>query len=641
MITRFRVAAAAVQKTAAVSSYYQQSCVAAGLPRLYISVPSSSVLVKMSPYQAATRLRGHPLHAAEAAPEADSSFGDLGVSQGLQAAMEHQGLTQPTEIQVAAFQEVLKGGDVMLASHTGSGKTLAYMLPLISALKRDEATTGVSTRAGRPKALILGPTRELADQLLGVAKSLAHHDKFRAACLSGGHGWEQQTRSLQGAVDVVVGTPQRVLQHAAKGHLAFGDVQWLVLDEADTMFDSGFGADVRAVLKPLRTKANPAACILVAATVTKAIKGLLSEEFPSMRRIETTTLHRGVAGSRHTFHAVPATANKLAVLLQVVEANAGKRKRLMVFCNTLDSCRATEHHLSEAGLPTLSYHGDVPLDGRKRSIATFTDSREDGERHPILVCTDLAARGLDLTGRVDCVVNFDFPLNAVDYLHRTGRTARAGASGMIASLVARRDQVLASRIEDALQRNLPLDGLTGDKHELPPHMRPKPETLKRRADERRAERSGRRGTRGAARAPPQRFGPNGTHSGPQGGTGRSGGKAGGKSSGRAGGRGSGGTGGKSAGRWGKSSALETTEPPAGTSQRSTRYGVSGTTSRDDDRQKSDKGGRGSLSGGRGSFRGGRGGSGSSIGRSGGRGATADRNQTAGSSRSKVRFTKFK
>jgi hypothetical protein len=126
MITRFRVAAAAVQKTAAVSSYYQQSCVAAGLPRLYISVPSSSVLVKMSPYQAATRLRGHPLHAAEAAPEADSSFGDLGVSQGLQAAMEHQGLTQPTEIQARHVKLVSK--EAVYVGRRSNLKTLRVKL---------------------------------------------------------------------------------------------------------------------------------------------------------------------------------------------------------------------------------------------------------------------------------------------------------------------------------------------------------------------------------------------------------------------------------------------------------------------------------------------------------------------------------
>jgi len=423
--------------------------------------------------------------------------------------MAQNDLLQPTEIQVAAFQAVQEGGDVLLASHTGSGKTLAYLLPVVSAMKAAERETGRATRPGRPRVLVLGPTRELAMQLLRVSKSLSHHEKFRADIACGGSGWELQTKALSQPLDVLVGTPNRVLGHAAKGHLAFGDVRWLVLDEADTMFDAGFGEEVKQVVKAVRGGKTPADTVLVAATVTKAISKLLAEEFPNMRRVETRSLHRAVTGSSHTFLPVSPQSDKLASLLQTV-SRISRGDRIMVFCNTLASCRATEHHLAEAGLPTLTYHGDIPLGGRKEAIEEFEG---EAEKQPILVCTDLAARGLDIKGRVDHVINFDFPLNPVDYLHRTGRTARAGAPGNVVSFVDRRDQVLAGRIEEALKRDLPLDGLSGDKQDLPAHMRPKPETLKRRKEERLAERSSSgRGRRGSARQPLPKWAQKGTAS---------------------------------------------------------------------------------------------------------------------------------
>ncbi|EIE27092.1 DEAD-domain-containing protein [Coccomyxa subellipsoidea C-169] len=369
-------------------------------------------------------------------------------------------LTSPTEIQVSKF--VLHGGDVLLASHTGSGKTLAYLLPL-----KDGS---VQAKPKRPRAIILGPTRELTDQILSVAKSISHKAKFRSACINGGGSMGQQKEALERPLDILVGTPQKLVQHAEKGHLYWGDVQYVVLDEADTMFDKGFGPEVRAVLGPLRSKPQPASTILVVATLSQAVRKLLDTEFPNLKRVETSSLHRGVVGARHSFLAAPPNANKLDVLSQIVTGEAARGKRLMVFCNTLDSCRATEHHLRERGVPTLCYHGDVPLDGRREAIAQFSNSEPGPDGQPVLVCTDLAARGLDMPAAVDHVVNFDFPLNPVDYIHRTGRTARAGASGRITSIVAKRDAVLAGRIKEALEQNRPLDELSAAKGVLPAHM---------------------------------------------------------------------------------------------------------------------------------------------------------------------------
>jgi superfamily II DNA/RNA helicase len=440
------------------------------------------------------------------------SFRELGLSAEVLAAVEEKGLSQPTEIQSVAVPSLLRDrrSDFILASHTGSGKTLAYLLPIVHMLKEHETVFGIPSKPRRPRALVLGPTRELAEQIHAVAKSLAHAAKFRAVCATGAGDFPAQKAALDRPLDLLVATPARVAQHADKGNLYYGDVDVVVLDEADTMLDRGFGPEVESILKAVRSKPTPARCILVSATMTKQVRKLLTENFPTIRTVETSSLHKGVVGARHTFLPVPSGVDKLDLAVQVVNGEVSRGKRVLLFANTLDSCRAAEHHLRESGIPTVCYHGDVPLAERKDAIKQFADP--EANPPPVLVATDLAARGLDIPGSVDHVVNFDFPLNSIDYLHRTGRTARAGATGRITSLVGRNDKVLAERVEDALAKGLSLDGMSSDRAVLPPHMRPKPETLARRSADRKAEKhqrssggrgrsssGGGRGGRGAGR----------------------------------------------------------------------------------------------------------------------------------------------
>lgn len=473
------------------------------------------------------------------------SFDTTGLDPRLLRALSKRGFEKPTPVQAECIPKALEGRDIVARARTGSGKTLAYLLPIVQLLKEAEAAAGgAPAKPKRPRALVLGPTRELTDQILRVAKALAHTAKFRSALVNGGTDMGSQKEQLERPLDVLVGTPQRVMQHAEKSNVYYGDVEVVVLDEADTMFDRGFGPEVKAILAAVRGKPRPARCVLVSATMTKAVRRLVEEDFPRIRQVETSTLHRGVAGARHTFLPLPPSANKLDLLLQVIEGEHLRGRRVMVFCNTLASCRAADHFLTERGLQTACYHGDVPVEERKAAIQSFADP--EGGRPPLLVCTDLAARGLDIPGRVDHVVNFDFPLNPVDYLHRTGRTARAGATGRITSLVAKGDRVLAERIEEALQRGLPLDALSANKQVLPPHMRPKPETLQRKALERKAEKHSNKGTRGAKR---QQVGSSSGSGG--GGGGRSVARGGSSSGGSSKlGRGSGGTGGSKLGRGG-------------------------------------------------------------------------------------------
>lgn len=390
------------------------------------------------------------------------SFEKLGLNEEVMGAVREMGIEVPTEIQCIGIPSVLEEKSVVLGSHTGSGKTLAYMLPIVQLLRRDEATLGMLTKPRRPRAVVLCPTRELSEQVFRVAKSISHHARFRSTMVSGGGRLRPQEDSLNNPIDMVVGTPGRVLQHIEEGNMVYGDIKYLVLDEADTMFDRGFGPEIRKFLDPLKNRAlkpngQGFQTVLVTATMTKAVQTLIDEEFQGIEHLRTSTLHKKIASARHDFIKLSGSENKLEALMQVLEPSLAKGNRVMVFCNTLNSSRAVDHFLGENQILTVNYHGEVPAEQRVENLNKFKS--DDGDC-PTLVCTDLAARGLDLD--VDHVIMFDFPKNSIDYLHRTGRTARMGAKGKVTSLVAKKDGLLAERIEEAIRKNESLESLTTD-----------------------------------------------------------------------------------------------------------------------------------------------------------------------------------
>ncbi|WJX71193.1 DEAD-box ATP-dependent RNA helicase 39 [Trifolium repens] len=392
--------------------------------------------------------------------EVVESFDELGISDEVMGAVKEIGIDVPTEIQCIGIPAILDGKSVVLGSHTGSGKTLAYLLPLVQLLRRDEQLNGIVLKPKRPRAVVLCPTRELSEQVFRVAKSISHHARFRCTMVSGGGRLRPQEDSLSNPVDMVVGTPGRVLQHIEEGNLVYGDIQYVVLDEADTMFDRGFGPDIRKFLAPLKHRASKPdslgfQTVLVTATMTKAVQDLVDEEFQGIVHLRTSTLHKKISSARHDFLKLSGTENKLDALLQVLEPSLAKGNRVMVFCNTLNSSRAVDHFLGENQISTVNYHGEVPAEQRVENLNKFKSNSEDC---PTLVCTDLAARGLDLD--VDHVIMFDFPLNSIDYLHRTGRTARMGAKGKVTSLVTKKDYSLATKIEEAIRKNESLEAIT-------------------------------------------------------------------------------------------------------------------------------------------------------------------------------------
>ncbi|PKU72696.1 DEAD-box ATP-dependent RNA helicase 39 isoform X1 [Dendrobium catenatum] len=389
----------------------------------------------------------------------DSNFENLGLKDEVLGAVREIGISVPTEIQAIGVPAVLQGKNVVLASHTGSGKTLAYLLPLVQLLRHDEDLSGILMKPRRPRAVVLCPTRELTEQVFRVAKSISHHARFRSTMISGGGRSKPQEDSLNVPLDVVVGTPGRILQHIEDGNIVYGDIKYLVLDEADTMFDKGFGPDIRKFLGPLKKRAGKPGdqgfqTVLVTATMTKAVQKLIEEEFEGIVHLRTSTLHKKVASARHDFIKLSGTENKLESLLQVLEPSLARGNRVMVFCNTQSSSRAVDHFLTENQIYTVNYHGEVPSGERVENLRKFKSNEGDC---PTLVCTDLAARGLDLD--VDHVIMFDFPKNSIDYLHRTGRTARMGAKGKVTSLVAKKNLLLADRIEEAMRKNESLESL--------------------------------------------------------------------------------------------------------------------------------------------------------------------------------------
>ncbi|KAI5005274.1 hypothetical protein ZWY2020_032517 [Hordeum vulgare] len=390
------------------------------------------------------------------------SFEELGLEEEVLAAMREAGITKPTEIQCVGVPAVLSGTSVVLGSHTGSGKTLAYLLPLVQVLGLTQLFHICEACACSqvPRAVVLCPTRELTEQVFRVAKSISHHARFRSTMVSGGTRLKPQEDSLNMPVDMVVGTPGRILDHIKEGNIVYGDIKYLVLDEADTMFDQGFGEDIRKFLAPLKNRSSKPGdqgfqTILVSATMTKGVQKLIDEEFEGIEHLRTSTFQKRIATARHDFIKLSGSENKLEALLQVLEPSLAKGNKVMVFCNTLNSSRAVDHFLTENHISTVNYHGEVPAEERVENLNKFRN--EEGDC-PTLVCTDLAARGLDL--EVDHVIMFDFPKNSIDYLHRTGRTARMGAKGKVTSLIAKKDVGLATRIEDAMKKNESLESLT-------------------------------------------------------------------------------------------------------------------------------------------------------------------------------------
>ena len=500
------VAAASAARASSAASRSRAPSFARRIARAPFALTTARAAAHARPPPAST-----PRAAAADEPASPSSgFADLGLAPELVAATDAMGLATPTEIQAAAIPAIRAGGHHLVASHTGSGKTLTYLLPIVDAIRAAERESGgARARPKRPKALVVGPTRELAEQVRGVAKFVSHHARFSSELIIGGDRFATQRSNLDRPLDVVVGTPGRLVKHIEEGNLHTSAVTHVVLDEADTLFEAGFGEEIRRLLRPL--KKDPSGvkqCVVVSATMSKRVVEEIRAEFPDLNVIDTPSLHKSAPNLKHRFIDCPGSVDKMAVVEQIVSGDFRGAKKTMVFCNTLGSCQAVEYALQESELPVVMYNGDMTSEQRQASMREFVDGDFQRGTAVVMVCTDLAARGLDFgggqAGKVEHVVNFDFPMNPIDYIHRSGRTARAGATGKVTNLVTKKDRVLANEIDVAVKLGQPLDSATSSKAVA--DARQRKETLARKVARQAARGRGRgkagggRGGRGGGRA---------------------------------------------------------------------------------------------------------------------------------------------
>jgi len=394
-------------------------------------------------------------------------FSSVGLAPVLQRAVADQGYTTMTPIQAKAIPVVLAGRDVMGAAQTGTGKTAAFSLPLLHKMLPHE--NGSMSPARHPvRALVITPTRELADQVADNIKGYAAHTKLRVAVVFGGIDMKPQTLELKQGVEVLVATPGRLLDHIEAKNCVLNQVEYVVLDEADRMLDIGFLPDLQRILSYLPKQRQT---LLFSATFSPEIRRLAESYLQDPVLVEVARRNATATNVEQHFYSVSSDDKRRAVLKLLKERSLSQA---LVFVNSKLGCARLARSFERDGLRTNALHGDKSQDERLKALEAFKKGEVD-----VLVATDVAARGLDIVD-LPAVFNFDVPYNAEDYVHRIGRTARAGASGLAITLVAREDSRLFADIEKLLGKKLEIEPLELDDAVRPPYR----ERVRRRdADE--------------------------------------------------------------------------------------------------------------------------------------------------------------
>ncbi len=376
-------------------------------------------------------------------------FSSLGLAEPILRAVAEKGYTTMSPIQAQAIPVVLQGRDVMGAAQTGTGKTAAFILPLLQRmLKHESASTSPARHPVR--ALVILPTRELADQVAQQSKIYGKYTQLRTAVVFGGMDMKPQTLELKKGVEVLVATPGRLLDHIEAKNVALNQVEYVVLDEADRMLDIGFLPDLQRILSFLPKSRTT---LLFSATFSPEIKRLAESYLQNPVLIETARPNETAATVEQHFYNVD-TDDKRRALTQIVKQRG--ITQAFVFVNSKLGCARLARSLEREGLRTNALHGDKSQDERLKALEAFKSGQVD-----LLICTDVAARGLDIKD-VPAVFNFDIPFSSEDYVHRIGRTGRAGASGLAVSFVAPSDQRLVVDIEKLLKKKIEVEGFEFD-----------------------------------------------------------------------------------------------------------------------------------------------------------------------------------
>jgi len=384
--------------------------------------------------------------AAEPTP---ARFDTLPLDAKLLRAVDDSGYTSMTPIQAKAIPIVLAGQDVMGAAQTGTGKTAAFSIPLLQRMLKHENSSASPAR--HPvRALVLAPTRELADQVANNVKAYSKHTNLRVACVFGGIDMKPQTLQLKAGVEVLIATPGRLLDHIEAKNAVLNQVEYVVLDEADRMLDIGFLPDLQRILSYLpKTRQT----LLFSATFSPEIKRLAESYLQNPQLVEVARPNATATNVEQLFYSVTDDEKRPAVLKVLRERSI---KQAIVFVNSKLGCARLARSFERDGLRTNALHGDKSQDERLKALEAFKRGEVD-----VLVCTDVAARGLDIAD-LPAVFNFDVPFNAEDYVHRIGRTGRAGASGVAVTLVGKSDARLIADIEKLIKKKIDLDAIELD-----------------------------------------------------------------------------------------------------------------------------------------------------------------------------------
>ncbi len=364
------------------------------------------------------------------------SFDSLGLSAELLRAVAAQGYTQPTPIQLQAIPAILAGRDILAGAQTGTGKTAAFTLPMLQLLSQSRAAHRL------PRALVLTPTRELAAQVGESVSTYGQHLPLRSMQIFGGVGMAPQVAQLRRGVDIVVATPGRLLDHAGQRNIDLSAIEFLVLDEADRMLDMGFIHDIRRVLKLLPPRRRN---LLFSATYSREIEQLANGLLHDPQRIEVARRNTAAENVAQLVHPV-AKERKRELLSHLILS--GSWQQVLVFTRTKHGANRLAQQLDRDGITAAAIHGNKSQGARTRALADF---KRGAVR--TLVATDIAARGLDIDG-LPHVVNFELPNVPEDYVHRIGRTGRAGADGTAVSLVSTDERGLLAGIERVLGRRI-------------------------------------------------------------------------------------------------------------------------------------------------------------------------------------------
>src|SRR3984885_12505508 len=382
-----------------------------------------------------------------AVPGPVPTFDQFGLSADILRAVVESGYTIPTPIQEQAIPVVLSGRDVMGAAQTGTGKTASFSLPIIQRLL-PHASTSASPARHPVRALILTPTRELADQVAANVHAYAKHTALRSAVVFGGVDMNPQSEQLRRGVEILIATPGRLLDHVQQKTTNLGQVQMLVLDEADRMLDMGFLPDLQRILNLLPKERQT---LLFSATFSGEIKKLAATYLRNPQTIEVARSNSTNANVRQIVFEV-AESDKSGAVTQLIRERG--LKQVLVFCNSKIGASRLARVLEKDGIVATAIHGDRTQGERMQALDAFKRGEIEA-----LVATDVAARGLDITD-LPAVINFDLPFSAEDYVHRIGRTGRAGASGDALSLCSPNERKQLADIEKLIKRPLDVQHLT-------------------------------------------------------------------------------------------------------------------------------------------------------------------------------------